>query len=368
MRKKVRSNASPVNLEELRVFARQHLSSKVFDYIDGGAGDEITMLANRNDLDDIRLLPLCLRDVSQLSMTTKVLGTNFRQPIGFSPTAFHRLVNSGGEVLTAKAAKALGIPMIVSCMSSVPLEEIARTSGNKNLWFHTYIFKDRSVTQDLIVRAENAGYKAIVVTIGCPVAGKRDRNIRNQFSLPEGLGAANFLRGDTLDHNNPIHSFRGAALDACVTWKDIDWIRSNSGLPILLKGIMSSVDVPPALDLQVAGLIVSNHGGRQLDTTESTIRALPEVVAAVARKVPLFVDSGFRRGTDLLKAFALGADVVLLGRPVLWGLAVDGKDGVVAALNILIQELELAMQLVGCSSIDELRENSAYIIRRPTDF
>jgi 4-hydroxymandelate oxidase len=363
-RKKAPSRAPPVNLKDLRTSARALVASDVFDYIDGGACDEITKKGNRRDLDHVRLLPLCLRDVSELKLTSDFLGHTFNWPLGFSPTAFHRLVHEDGEIAAASAARTLNVPMILSCMSSVCLEQVVQDSGNKDLWFQTYIFKDRALTRELVGRAERSGYKAIVVTIGCPVAGKRDKNLKSKFVLPNRVTAANFKPHELIDHNNPIHSFHGAELDASLTWKDIEWLRSNTHLPLILKGIMSPLDVVPALDLEVSGLIVSNHGGRQLDTTESTISILPEIAATVARRVPLLVDSGFRRGTDLLKAFALGADGVLLGRPVLWALAYGGEDGVVGAANLLLDELRVAMQLIGCSSIDVLRENSMNIVRR----
>jgi isopentenyl diphosphate isomerase/L-lactate dehydrogenase-like FMN-dependent dehydrogenase len=355
---------SPVRIDDFRTLAKTRIPSEIFDYIDCGACDEITTRSNRRDLNEIHLLPLCLRNVGEVDLSIDLLGHSFSLPIGFSPTAFHRLVHEGGEVSTAKAASTLNIPMIVSSMSSIALEDVAGGSGNKNLWFQTYIFKDRELTKSLVQRAEKSGYKSVVVSTGCPVAGKRDKNIVNRFILPKDVVAANFRQRNVVVHNNPIYSVDGAELDPSLTWKDIEWLRCNTELPIMLKGIMNPVDVAPALGLQVSALVLSNHGGRQLDTTESTIRILPEVAAAVSGRIPLLVDSGFRRGTDVLKAIALGADGVLLGRPVLWALAVDGEKGVVDAVNLLTDELRIAMQLAGCSNIDAIRKNSANIIRR----
>jgi len=353
---------SPVKLADFRTLARARLPASVFDYLDCGACDEITRRANRRDLSAIRLVPRCLRDVSAPDLSQELLGQPCSVPIGFSPTAFHRLVHEEGEVATARAAQVLNAPMIVSCMSSVALEEIAERSGNRHLWLQTYIFKDRALTKNLLQRAETAGYRAVVVTLGCPVAGKRDKNIRNRFSLPQGVVAANFgLRG-TVDHNNPIHSVAGAELDPSLTWKDIEWLRATTRLPIVLKGIMSSLDVAPALDLKVSALIVSNHGGRQLDTTESTINVLPEIAAQVAGRMPVLVDSGFRRGTDVLKAIALGADCVFLGRPVLWALAAAGESGVIRATTLLTEELRLAMQIAGCASLDSIRRSAPHLL------
>jgi isopentenyl diphosphate isomerase/L-lactate dehydrogenase-like FMN-dependent dehydrogenase len=355
---------SPVTLEDYRTLAHASLRSDVFGYIDSGAGDEITCRANRRDLDALAFLPLCLRDVSAPDLSTRVLGRSVPVPLGFSPTAFHRLVHPEGEVATARAAKTLDIPMIVSAMSSIALEEVAATAGHEDLWLQTYIFKDRQLTRYLVERAERAGFKAIVVTIGCPVPGRRDRNIRNRFQLPAGVSAANFERSENVDFNNPIHSVAGAELDASVTWRDVEWLRGVTPLPLVAKGLMNPRDVAPALDLQLSGIMVSNHGGRQLDTTVSTIRVLPEIAAAVAGRVPLFVDSGFRRGTDVLKALALGADSVFLGRPVMWALAVGGETAVTAAVNLLIDELRIAMQLAGCAGIAEARREAIHLVHR----
>ncbi|MEY2502865.1 MAG: hypothetical protein QOI07_3199 [Verrucomicrobiota bacterium] len=355
-----------VKLDDFRTLAKAKMPPAVFDYIDCAACDELTSHANLRDFDAIKLRPLCLRDVSALDLSIKLLGCSFDLPIGISPTAFHGLVHERGEIATANAAKSLNIPLIVSSMSSIALEDIAVKSRNDNLWLQIYIFKDRALTKVLVERAERSSYKAIVVTTGCPVVGKRDRNIVNRFSLPANILAANFKKKSVVVHNNPIHSFEGTELDPSLTWNDIEWLRCNSQLPIILKGIMNPLDVAPALDLDVSGIIVSNHGGRQLDTSESTIAILPEVAQAVAGRVPLLVDSGIRRGTDVLKAIALGADGVFLGRPVLWALAVGGEAGVVEAVNLLANELRVAMQIAGCSSLAEARKNATIIVRRPT--
>jgi (S)-2-hydroxy-acid oxidase/4-hydroxymandelate oxidase len=352
-----------VKLDDFRTTARHALAPEVFDYIDCGAADGITRRANRRDFDAIRLLPLSMRDVSRPELATELLGASFRLPIGFSPTALHRLVHKDGEVATARAAKAAGVPMVVSAMSSVTLEEIASRSGHDALWLQSYIFRDRELTRELVARAERAGYRAVVVSAGCPAVGKRDRNIANRFVLPDGVTAANFQRGGELDHNNPIHSFDRAELDPSVTWKDVEWLRAHTALPVLVKGIINPLDVAPALDAGVSGIIVSNHGGRQLDTTASTISVLAEVATEVSGRVPLLVDSGFRRGTDVLKALALGADAVFLGSPVMWALAVGGEQGVAAAVDLLADELRLSMQLAGVASIADLRLNAAHLLR-----
>lgn len=357
------TSAEIANIDDFRLRAREAIPAHIFDYIDGGACDEITHRANHHDLDEIRLAPLCLRDVGDLDLRMTLFGRSFRFPIGFSPTAFHRLVHEHGEVATAKAAKSLNIPMILSSMSSITLEDVAEHSANDDLWFQTYIFKDRGLTRELVQRAERSGYKAVVLTIGSPVPGRRYQNIRNRFVLPDHVLAANFGRREVVIHNNPIHSADGAALDPTLTWRDVEWLRCQTALPIVLKGIMNPLDVEPALDLEVSALILSNHGGRQLDTSESTIKMLPEVATAVSRRAALLVDGGFRRGTDILKAIALGADGVLLGRPVMWALAAGGETGVLDAVGLLLEELRVTMRSAGCRSPEDIRKNSSALIR-----
>jgi len=357
------TNECFASLEDYRSLARTRLPAAVFDYVDCGACDEVSTRRNRSDFDDLALRPLVLRNVSEPCLAAQVLGWQFPQPLGIAPMAFHRLVHSDGEIATARAANRLNLPMIVSCMSSIPIEDIAAESPHTHLWLQTYIFKNKDVTRELVRRAEEAGYEAIVLTTGCPAPGKRDKNIRNAFALPEGVHAANFQPRNVVVHNNPIHSVEGADLDPSATWRDVEWLRRQTQLPILLKGIMNPNDALQALSLDVSGIIVSNHGGRQLDTTESTICALPDIAAAVGGRLPLLIDSGFRRGTDILKAIALGADTVLVGRPVLWALALGGESGVVAALKLLGDEFRLAMQLAGCDSLSAIRRAASDILR-----
>ena len=351
------------DLDQLRAQARRVLPRGIFDYLDGGAERERTVRANRKDFESLAFLPRVMRDVSRPSLGARLLGKSIPIPLGFSPTALHRLVHPDGEIASARAAHAAQLPLTVSAMSSVAIEEVAQQSNHDNLWFQTYIFKDSSVAPDLIARAEAAGCQAIVITAGCPVMGYRDRNLRNRFVLPPRAGPAHFPRNQNVDHNNPISSFHGAEIDPAATWKDIERLRSKTDLPILVKGVINPADVERALDAGAAGVIVSNHGGRQLDTTASTISALPGIAAALDGHGALLVDSGFRRGTDVLKALALGADAVLLGRPLLWALAVDGQDGVAAAIERLGTELRISMQLAGCPTIASLRENAGDILR-----
>jgi isopentenyl diphosphate isomerase/L-lactate dehydrogenase-like FMN-dependent dehydrogenase len=357
------SRTSSLFFNDLRALAQHALSETVFDYIDSAAGEERTAARNETDLATIQFRPLCLRDVHSPELTTSLFGSEVDAPIGFSPTAFHRLVHPDGEIATARAAAELKIPMIVSSMSSVSLEEVAASSRDANLWFQTYIFSDRLVTKDLVSRAKDAGYRTIALTIGAPVAGLRDRNIRNRFTLPEEVTAANFRRNETTVHNNPIHSFQGAELDPSATWRDVEWLRQQTDLPVLVKGLMNPADVIPAIQSGASGIVVSNHGGRQLDGTESTIAALPDIVSAVDGRLPILIDSGFRRGVDIAKALAFGADAVLLGRPVMWALAAGGTQSVIAAMKNLADELKVTMQLLGCNSLIDLRKNASCLLR-----
>lgn len=357
--------ASPIITSDWRDAARVRLPREIFDYVDGGAGSEHTQRANRCDLDMIGLAPLVMRDVSVPDLGTTLLGLRIPLPIGFSPTGLHRLVHPEGETATARAAATLDVPMTVSAMASVAIEEIARRSGHRQLWLQTYLFKDRSVAPRLVARAEAAGCAAVVVTAGCPVMGYRDRNLRNRFVLPADVMPAHFKRLASTDHNNPLSSFAGAEIDDGATWADLARLCAGTRLPVFIKGVMTAADVEPALNAGVSGIIVSNHGGRQLDGGVSTISVLPRVAAALRGRAMLLIDSGFERGTDVLKALALGADAVMLGRSVLWALAVAGEEGVRAMIGQFVDELRTALQLTGCATFADLRSYSNTIVRVP---
>lgn len=344
----------PVTLADYRTLAKRRLSKEVFDYIDSGAGDEITKHNNRKAFCDIGLRPFCLKDVSKIDTSLDLLEERISLPIIIAPMAFHQLVDKDGEVSTAKAAKWHTIPMVVSMMSNISLEEISQQSMNDNLWMQVYIFKNRAITEKLIKRAESAGYKAILITVGIPQIGKRDRNIRNQFSLPIDLPLGNFKEVDMGLAPLSISDFVNTELDPSLTWKDIEWVKTITKLPIILKGIMNPGDAEEACRCNVSGIIVSNHGGRQLDTTEATISVLPEIVNRVRDRMLVMLDSSIWRGTDILKAIALGAHAILVGRPVLWALAINGEVGVRDMLNLLREEFSLSMKLSGCPTISEI--------------
>jgi len=348
-----------VSVSDYKLGAKDKLPPKIFDFIDCGACDEITKQNNRNAFDSISLKPFCLRDVSHIDTSINLLGCALTSPILIAPTAFHQLVTVQGEISTAQAAYASGLPMVVSSMSNKSLEDIVKDSQHNNLWFQTYIFKNRELTKTLVHRAELAGYKAIVITVGAPITGKRDRDIRNQFILPPELSTGNFK---SLANSEVIHKFTAGEFDSSLTWQDIEWVHTITNLPIILKGILNPLDAEKACQLNISGIVVSNHGGRQLDTTMATISALPDVVKVVDGRIMVLIDGGIQRGSDVFKALALGADAVLLGRPILWALAVNGKEGLEVMLNLLRDEFEVAMKLAGCRIVDEIKEFGHYLV------
>jgi len=346
------------NLLELEEMARSKVAHASFDYIAGGAEDEVSLRRNREAYDHWALRPRVLVDVSTRDTSTTILGQRISMPILVAPTAFHGLVHPEGEVATARGVAAAGTLMVASVISTRTLEDIA-ASVPAPRWFQLYVYKDRQVTADLVRRAERAGYRAICLTVDTPLLGRREKDERNAFTLPPGLGIAN-VRPAGLD--GMPESERGSAfakyvvelLDAAVTWRDIAWLRSITPLPIVLKGILTAEDAALAVEHEVDGIVVSNHGGRQLDSTLGTLDALPDVVGAVDGRLEVYVDGGIRRGTDVLKALALGAKAVLLGRPVLWGLAMGGAEGVRAVLDHLRKEFELAMALAGRANVSQV--------------
>jgi 4-hydroxymandelate oxidase len=298
-------------------------------------------------------------------MSLSLAGQEIDMPIVIAPTAFQALAHSQGELATAAAAKKLNTIMTLSTLSNHDIEEVAK-AGN-HLWYQLYVYKDRAITKDLVARAKANNYKALVVTVDSPVLGRRERDIRNQFTLPPGLRAANlekFALGNINKNKNDnqdsdLASYIASLYDTSLTWKDLEWIISLTKLPVLVKGVLRGDDAIKAVAAGAKGIIVSNHGGRQLDTTISTIEALPGIIAALEKgkssnshsEVEVLLDGGIRRGTDILKALAMGAKAVMIGRPVLWGLALSGQSGVEAVLNLLKSEFDLAMALSGCGNL-----------------
>ena len=338
----------PADLFDYARLAPAHMTPMGWDYISGGAADELTLRWNRESYDRLRLRPRVLVDVSQLDTRVTLLGRSHAAPILLAPVAYHKLAHPEGEVAAAHGAGAAAATLVVSTSATVSLEEIA-AAATQPLWFQLYVQRDREITRELLRRAEAAGYEAIVVTVDSPVLGPRYRETRGAFTLPPGVERANLRGGKTATggHRPTDASIYSALLDPALTWKEIAWLRGETRLPLLLKGILDDDDAARAVDAGAAGIVVSNHGGRNLDTLPATIDALPSVAARVAGRVPVLVDGGIRRGTDVLKAIALGATAVLIGRPYIHGLAVDGAAGVARVVTILRREFEMAMALTG---------------------
>ena len=352
---------SILNLSDLEPAARERLSAQAYAYYAGGAGDEITLRENAAALARVALRPRVMRDVSRCDLSTTVLGERLDLPVLVAPMAFQRLAHPEGELATARAARAAGSLRVLSTLATASVEEV-RAAAAGPLWFQLYMYRDRGATRALVERVERAGCTAIVLTADSPFLGRRERDVRSGFTLPPGLSFGNVVPGgpSTLPAavaESGLAVFFAELLDAALSWRDVEWLRTVTRLPVVVKGVLRGDDARRAVEHGAAAVIVSNHGGRQLDTAVATIRALPEVAEALAGTAggaELLMDGGVRRGTDVVKALALGARAVLLGRPVLWGLALDGQAGVARALAMLRAELELAMALCGCASLSEV--------------
>jgi 4-hydroxymandelate oxidase len=340
-------------LEALEDEARRLLPPEVYDYLAGGAEDERTLEDNVAAWARLRLRPRILRDVSDVDVETTVLGIRVRLPVLVAPVAFHRLAHPDGELAVARASAAAGSLMIVSTRASTALEDIAAAAPTPPLWFQVYVLQDRQWTADLVTRAAAAGYRALVLTGDTPQVGHRRRDAANDFVLPPGVGMANLPAGTGLAMAD-VDDYPGALQSPAVTFDDIGWLASISRLPVVVKGVLRADDALRCIDAGASALVVSNHGGRQLDGAVAGADALPEVVSAADGKVEVYVDGGIRRGTDVVKALALGARAVLVGRPVLWGLATAGAAGAQGVLDQLGAELARDMALAGACTVSEL--------------
>jgi 4-hydroxymandelate oxidase len=361
-----------VNLLELEELARAKLPKMAYDYYASGADDERTLGDNRAAFDRRRLAYRVLVDVAHRDLSTTVLGRRVAMPVLVAPTAFHKLADPEGEVATARAAAGAGTVMVLSTLSNSPVEEVvsaARAAGATGgaVWFQLYVYKDRGATRALVERVEAAGCEALVLTVDAPYLGRRERDVRNRFQLPPGLAVANVLAegyGEVVapEGDSGLAAYVASLLDPALTWDALDWLAGITRLPIVVKGIVRADDALRAAERGVAGLVVSNHGGRQLDTSVATLDALPAIAEALAGRgsgsgkaaVEIYLDGGIRRGTDVVKALALGARAVLVGRPVLWGLAAGGEAGVARVLALLRDELDLAMALCGAPRLADL--------------
>jgi 4-hydroxymandelate oxidase len=364
-----------INLFDYEAAARETLSQMAFDYYASGSHDEITLRDNREAYSAITLRYRVLRDISERNLSSTLLGDEVSFPVLVAPTAFHRLAHPEGELATARAVDRAGTILILSTLSTTAMEEVTdEVSGS--VWFQLYFYRDREATADLVRRAQAAGCSAIVLTVDAQVWGVRERDVRNRFRLPEGLSMPNLTGGmgriDAADADSGLAAYVKEMFDPSLSWKHVEWLASLTDLPVLVKGVVHPEDARLAVEHGASGVIVSNHGGRQLDTSVATIDALPAVFeaaqTALAREnradsdFVVLIDGGVRRGTDVVKALALGADAVCVGRPVLWGLAVDGEVGVASVLELLREECDAAMGLCGATSPEELREMGSALI------
>jgi isopentenyl diphosphate isomerase/L-lactate dehydrogenase-like FMN-dependent dehydrogenase len=339
----------PLNLAEFEETARERLGPFAYAYYAGGANDEVTLRANRTAFERVALHYRVLVDVSERDLSTTVLGQKVATPVLIAPTAFQMLAHPEGERATARAAGAAGCAMILSTLSSTPMEDVVAASAAP-VWFQLYVTRDRGIARELVGRAVTAGCKAIVLTVDAPLLGRRERDLRVPPADTPPLACAH-VRAPP---GAALAPWFAAQLDSTLTWRDVEWLRSLSDLPLLVKGIVRADDANRAVDHGAAGIVVSNHGGRQLDGSPPTLEVLPAIADAVNGRAEVLIDGGIRRGTDVVKALALGARAVLVGRPILWALATDGERGVGRALALLREELDLAMALCGCPRVETI--------------
>ncbi|MBL0213975.1 MAG: alpha-hydroxy-acid oxidizing protein [Myxococcales bacterium] len=344
-----------LNLHELEALAKAKLPQMAWDYYASGADDERCLRRNLEAYEAILLHYHVLVDVARRELATTVLGERIAMPIAVAPTAFHRLAHPDGELASVRGAGDAGTLFILSTLSNTPVEDVVAAASGP-VWFQLYVYRDRAATAALVQRVEAAGCRALVLTVDAPLLGRRERDVRNRFGLPPELGvsnlhAAGYAPVPAAGGESGLAAYFATLLDPALTWDVLPWLRSITKLPIVVKGIVRADDAVRAVTHGAAGIVVSNHGGRQLDASPATIDVLPRIVDAVAGRGEILLDGGVRRGTDVVKALALGARAVLVGRPVLWGLTAGGREGVAAALGVLRRELDLAMALCGCADL-----------------
>jgi 4-hydroxymandelate oxidase len=344
----------PLSLADFEQRARAVLPIGVCDYVAGGSGQEGTLAANRAALDAVTVYPRVLPG-GPADPRIELFGSTLAMPVAVAPMAYQRLLHPDGELAMAEAATQAGVPMILSTLSSYSIEEVAKAADQ--LWFQLYWLRDRTVVEELIGRAEAAGCRALVVTVDLPMQGRRLRDIRNAFHLPPDVVAANLHPGDDPAEGgahrlrpgqSAIAGHTTELISPLLSWADLAWLRNRTNLPLVIKGILDPADARQAVELGADGLVVSNHGGRQLDSAPASVDALGAVLAEVAGRCPVLLDSGIRSGTDVLRALALGATAVLLGRPMLWALAAGGASAAGQALALLAAELTDSLTLAGC--------------------
>jgi L-lactate dehydrogenase (cytochrome) len=379
--------ARSATVEDLRQIARRRLPRGVFDYIDGGAEDELAMAANTTAYRRLTFTPRVLRDVSEVDVSSSLLGRKLTYPLVLAPTGFTRIANPDGELAVARAAKRAGLPYALSTLGTRSIEEVAEV-GSDRLWFQVYTWRDRDLVADLVKRAANSGYEALCLTVDTAVLGRRERDVRRGFTLPPKIGistlldgiihpgwswafltsepivfanvAGNASVGDGTDAIS-LAEYVGGQFDPALSWDDVDWFRGRWDGPLVLKGIQSVEDARIAADRGVDAIAISNHGGRQLDSVPATLDLLPSIAEAVGGRTEIICDGGVRRGSDIVKALALGANAIMAGRPYLYGLGAAGEAGVDQVLSNFASEMERTMALIGCTRVDEL--NPEYVAR-----
>ena len=372
--------AKSASIADLRRVARRRLPRGVFDYIDGGAEDETTMEANSAGYRALKLSPRVLRDVSKVDVSSVLLGRSLSFPLVLAPTGFTRIADPEGELAVARAAKRANIPYTLSTLGTRSIEEVASV-GSDRLWFQVYTWRDRDLVADLVKRAAAAGYEALCLTVDTAVLGRRERDVRRGFTLPPKVGLSTILDGafhpgwawkfmtsepivfanvagssvvgDGTDAVS-LADYVGSQFDPALSWQDVDWLREHWDGPIVVKGVQSVEDAVIAADRGVEAIAISNHGGRQLDTAPATIDLLPRIADAVGGRTEIICDGGVRRGSDIIKALALGASAVMAGRPYLYGLGAAGEAGVDQVLNNFKSEMERTMALIGCTDLSAL--------------
>ncbi|WP_438870769.1 alpha-hydroxy acid oxidase [Paractinoplanes ovalisporus] len=353
-------------LDDLARLAAGQLPADVWDFVQGGSGEDGTVLANRAALDSIRLRPRVLAEVAEATGYCRLLNAESALPLAVAPMAYQKMMHPRGEVDMALAAYEAGVPIALSTLSSRTIEDVCGTGAV--VWFQLYWLRDRDAILGLVRRAERAGCRAVMVTVDVPVMGRRLRDIRNRFAVPEEISAINLppvMRGGgtaAKPGTSAVAAHTGAVFDPGMGWSDLDWLREVTDLPLIVKGIMDPEDADRAVSAGADAIVVSNHGGRQLEGALPSILALADVVDAVSDRCEILFDSGVRSGTDILRALALGASGVLVGRPMLWGLAVDGARGAARALEILRVELEFALALAGCPNVLAARRLDATVV------
>jgi isopentenyl diphosphate isomerase/L-lactate dehydrogenase-like FMN-dependent dehydrogenase len=340
------TDPEPVNVADYERLAEAACDPGYWGYVVGGAGDEVTLRENVAAFRRWVLRPRMLVDVSDVSTRTSVLGREIAMPLGIAPTSLQRVAHPEGEGALARAAAATGTVYTLSSLGSVRPRELAGAAPDALRWFQLYWSRDRGFTSELVAEAADAGFKALVLTVDLPAAGPRERDLRSGFRLPPDLPMPNLPQ--TLMGTEHFHDTLGEIVDTSLTWRDLEWLSSECPLPLVVKGILTAEDAALACEHGCSGMVVSNHGGRQLDGVSATLDALPEVAETVAGRAEIYLDGGIRRGTDVAMALALGARAVFVGRPALWGLAAGGEEGAAHVLELFRAEIALALLLLGC--------------------